>query len=152
MINAHKIKKDICEIGRRLYNKGFAAANDGNITVKLSDNEFLCTPTMHSKGFLVPDDIGTQVVIDGNREDRPMDRGRGPRQAGPPRFAEADMPRLDVMPERTDRPRRARASMPEALDPPLESIPDELSGPMERRTMLAAGALEDAFFERLGRR
>jgi L-fuculose-phosphate aldolase len=57
MVNAHQIKKDICEIGRRLYNKGFAAANDGNITVRISENEVLCTPTMHSKGFLVPDDI-----------------------------------------------------------------------------------------------
>jgi L-fuculose-phosphate aldolase len=57
MINAHKIKQDICEIGRRIYNKGFAAANDGNITVRISDNEVLCTPTMHSKGFLKPEDI-----------------------------------------------------------------------------------------------
>jgi L-fuculose-phosphate aldolase len=57
MINHHKIKQDICEIGRRLYNKGFAAANDGNITVRVGDNEVLCTPTMHSKGFLKPDDI-----------------------------------------------------------------------------------------------
>ncbi len=57
MTNVHKIKQDICEIGRRLYEKGFAAANDGNITVRISDNEVLCTPTMHSKGFLKPDDI-----------------------------------------------------------------------------------------------
>ena len=57
--NVHKIKQDICEIGRRIYAKGFAAANDGNITVKVSENEFLCTPTMHSKGFLKPDDIAT---------------------------------------------------------------------------------------------
>jgi len=59
MINAHQIKKDICEIGQRIYNKGFAAANDGNITVRISENEVLCTPTMHSKGFLKPDDIST---------------------------------------------------------------------------------------------
>ena len=57
MVNAHQIKKEICEIGRRIYNKDFAAANDGNITYRLSDNEFLCTPTMHSKGFLKPEDI-----------------------------------------------------------------------------------------------
>ncbi|MCC6507502.1 MAG: class II aldolase/adducin family protein [Pirellulaceae bacterium] len=57
MINAHKIKQDICEIGQRIYNKGFAAANDGNITVRISENEVLCTPTMQSKGFLKPDDI-----------------------------------------------------------------------------------------------
>jgi len=59
MINAHQIKKDICEIGQRIYNKGFAAANDGNITVRISENEVLCTPTMHSKGFLKPDDISS---------------------------------------------------------------------------------------------
>jgi L-fuculose-phosphate aldolase len=62
MTNVHKLKQEICEIGRRIYDKGFVAANDGNITVKVSDNEFLCTPTMHSKGFLTPDDIST---IDG---------------------------------------------------------------------------------------
>jgi L-fuculose-phosphate aldolase len=55
--SVYQVKKDICEIGRRIYAKGFAAANDGNITVRISENEVLCTPTMHSKGFLVPDDI-----------------------------------------------------------------------------------------------
>jgi L-fuculose-phosphate aldolase len=59
MINAHKIKLEICEIGRRIYNKGFAAANDGNISVRISDHEVLCTPTMQSKGFLKPEDICT---------------------------------------------------------------------------------------------
>lgn len=58
-MNAHKIKQDIVEIGRRLYNKGFAAANDGNITVRIGENEVLCTPTMHSKGFLKVEDICT---------------------------------------------------------------------------------------------
>ncbi|MCE9547935.1 MAG: class II aldolase/adducin family protein [Planctomycetia bacterium] len=57
MQNAHAIKLEICDIGRRIYSKNFAAANDGNITYRLSDNEVLCTPTMHSKGFLKPDDI-----------------------------------------------------------------------------------------------
>src|SRR5688572_19429876 len=57
MANLHKLKQDICEIGRRIYAKGFAAANDGNITVRTGENEILCTPTMHSKGFLKPEDI-----------------------------------------------------------------------------------------------
>src|SRR5215216_6596550 len=56
-INDRKLKEEICEIGRRVYNKGFAAANDGNITVRLNDKEFLCTPTMVSKGFMKPEDI-----------------------------------------------------------------------------------------------
>lgn len=57
MVNEYKLKEQICEIGRRLYNRGFAAANDGNITVRLNDKELLCTPTMVSKGFMKPDDI-----------------------------------------------------------------------------------------------
>jgi L-fuculose-phosphate aldolase len=56
-MNEFKLKEQICEIGRRLYARGFAAANDGNITVRLSEREFLCTPTMVSKGFMKPDDI-----------------------------------------------------------------------------------------------
>ncbi|MBM3999036.1 MAG: class II aldolase/adducin family protein [Planctomycetes bacterium] len=59
MANVFKVKQDICEIGRRIYNKGFAAANDGNISVRVGDNEVLCTPTLHCKGFLKPDDIAT---------------------------------------------------------------------------------------------
>lgn len=57
MQNVHQIKQDMCDIGRRIYNRQFAAANDGNITVRISDNEVLCTPTLHCKGFLKPDDI-----------------------------------------------------------------------------------------------
>jgi L-fuculose-phosphate aldolase len=57
MISEHKLKEQICDIGRRLYAKGFAAANDGNISIRLNDKEILCTPTMVSKGFLKPDDI-----------------------------------------------------------------------------------------------
>jgi L-fuculose-phosphate aldolase len=45
-MNEYKLKEQICEIGRRLYNRGFAAANDGNITIRLNDKEILCTPTM----------------------------------------------------------------------------------------------------------
>jgi L-fuculose-phosphate aldolase len=59
MANLHKLKQDICEIGRRIYAKGFAAANDGNLTVRIGENEILCTPTMHCKGFLKPEDIST---------------------------------------------------------------------------------------------
>src|SRR6266567_5876774 len=56
-MNEHKLKEQICEIGRRLYNKGFAAANDGNITIRLNDREILCTPTLVSKGFMKPEDM-----------------------------------------------------------------------------------------------
>lgn len=57
MKSEYEIKKEICEIGNRIYNKGMVAANDGNISVKISDNEFLCTPTGVSKGFMTPEYI-----------------------------------------------------------------------------------------------
>lgn len=66
MQNIHKLKLDICDIGQRIYNRGFAAANDGNITVRVGENEVLCTPTMHCKGFLKPDDIAT-IDMQGNQ-------------------------------------------------------------------------------------
>jgi L-fuculose-phosphate aldolase len=56
-INDRKLKEEICEIGRRVYNKGFAAANDGNISIRVGENEVLCSPTMICKGFMTPDDI-----------------------------------------------------------------------------------------------
>jgi L-fuculose-phosphate aldolase len=65
-MNIHQLKKDICEIGQRLYNKGFAAANDGNISIRISENEVLCTPTMICKGFMKPDDI-CSVDMEGNQ-------------------------------------------------------------------------------------
>ena len=57
MINEFKIKQEICAVGQKLYAKGFAAANDGNISYRIAENEVLCSPTMVSKGFLKPDDI-----------------------------------------------------------------------------------------------
>ena len=57
MMTEYEIKKQICDIGKRIYNRNMVAANDGNISVKLSDNEFLCTPTGVSKGFMTPDYI-----------------------------------------------------------------------------------------------
>ena len=65
MANEYEIKKQICDIGKRIYDRGMVAANDGNISVKLNDNEFLCTPTGVSKGFMTPEYI-CKVDKDGN--------------------------------------------------------------------------------------
>lgn len=72
MQNEFEIKKEICEIGKRIYNRGMVAANDGNISVKLNDHEFLCTPTGVSKGFMTPeyickvDENGKVIQANGN--------------------------------------------------------------------------------------
>ena len=57
MVSEDEIRKQICEIGKRMYDRNMVAANDGNISVKISDNEILCTPTGVSKGFLSPGDL-----------------------------------------------------------------------------------------------
>lgn len=33
MQNEYEIKKEMCEIGKRVYNRGMVAANDGNFSV-----------------------------------------------------------------------------------------------------------------------
>src|SRR3954464_5254950 len=57
VMNEWKLREQMCEIGRRIYNKGFAAANDGNISYRLGEDRVLCSPTRVSKGFMKPDDL-----------------------------------------------------------------------------------------------
>ena len=63
MKSPFEIKKEICEVGHKLWLKGFVAANDGNISVKINDHEYYCTPTGVSKGSLTPDMI---IKVDQN--------------------------------------------------------------------------------------
>ena len=42
----------IVEFGKRLYQQGFTAANDGNLSCKTGEDTILCTPTGVSKGYL----------------------------------------------------------------------------------------------------
>ena len=57
MSDVKELKQAICDIGHRIYQRGYAAANAGNITCRLNEAEVLCTPTMHCKGLLTPDDL-----------------------------------------------------------------------------------------------
>jgi len=66
VMNEWKFREQMCEIGRRIYNKGFAAANDGNISYRLGEDRVLCSPTRVSKGFMKPDDLCV-VDLDGKQ-------------------------------------------------------------------------------------
>jgi L-fuculose-phosphate aldolase len=57
MCDVQELREALCEIGRRVYERGFVAANAGNLSCRLSEGEVLCTPTMQSKGFLKPEDL-----------------------------------------------------------------------------------------------
>jgi len=60
------LKLAICDVGRRMYDNHFLAANDGNISVRVGPGRFLCTPTGMSKGWMTPEDIA--VVDDQGRQ------------------------------------------------------------------------------------
>src|SRR5512138_2492797 len=56
-----QLRAEIVEAGRRLYARGYAASNDGNISARLGDNRLLTTPKSVSKGFMTPD---MMVIVD----------------------------------------------------------------------------------------
>ncbi len=57
---------DIVRVGKLVFDKGWVAANDGNISIRLDDERIMCTPTGVSKGMLRVDDI-IIVDYDGNK-------------------------------------------------------------------------------------
>ncbi len=52
-----KLKEQICEIGRRLWQRAYVDGNGGNIAIRVGEDIALCTPTLVSKGFMKPDDL-----------------------------------------------------------------------------------------------
>lgn len=54
-------KQAICQIGKRMYDRNYVAANDGNISIRIETDRVVCTPTGVSKGFMTPDML---VVVD----------------------------------------------------------------------------------------
>src|SRR5919109_510071 len=54
-------RQDIVDIGRLVYQKGWVAANDGNISIRLDQERILATPTGVSKGMMHPDDL---IIVD----------------------------------------------------------------------------------------
>jgi len=59
-------RNDIIEICKRVYRNGWVASNDGNISIKISQDAVLCTPTGMSKGYLTTDQL-VKVDMDGNK-------------------------------------------------------------------------------------
>ena len=54
-LSDYEAKKQIIAIGKRMYDKGFVASNDGNISCRVGPNTIWTTPTGVSKGFMTPD-------------------------------------------------------------------------------------------------
>ncbi len=67
-----EFREDIVRVCRLIYQKGWVAANDGNVSIRLDKDRIMCTPTAISKGMVNSEDIivcdmdGNKV--EGNRE------------------------------------------------------------------------------------
>ena len=59
------IKEQICDVCHKTWQLGWVAANDGNVSARLEDGTFLCTPTGMSKSFITPEKL---IHINANGE------------------------------------------------------------------------------------
>lgn len=55
------VRQEICRFGRMLHGRGYVAGTDGNISVRISQELVLCTPTSVCKGMMEPEDL---VIVD----------------------------------------------------------------------------------------
>ena len=76
------LRKQMVEVGRRMYQKGLVVATEGNISVRLTAQRILMTPTGAWKGILKPADVvavdmSGRVIKSGRRPsmEYPMHRG-----------------------------------------------------------------------------
>lgn len=63
---AHDLKLQICEMGRRLWQRAYVDGNGGNMAIRVGKDIAICTPTLVSKGSLKPEDM-CLVDFEGNQ-------------------------------------------------------------------------------------
>jgi L-fuculose-phosphate aldolase len=63
---AHALKEQLCDIGRRLWQREYVDGNGGNLAIRVGEDIALCTPTLVSKGFMKPEDM-CLVDFEGNQ-------------------------------------------------------------------------------------
>ena len=62
-----ELKEQLCDMGRRLWQRAYVDGNGGNMSIRLGENLALCTPTLVSKGFMKPEDM-CFVDLEGNQK------------------------------------------------------------------------------------
>jgi L-fuculose-phosphate aldolase len=60
------LKQQLCDIGRRLWQRAYVDGNGGNLAIRAGEDLAVCTPTLVSKGFMKPDDM-CLVDFEGNQ-------------------------------------------------------------------------------------
>ena len=54
-MNEQEIREQICDVCHKMWQQGWVAANDGNVSVKIGEDLYLATPTGISKSFITPE-------------------------------------------------------------------------------------------------
>ena len=50
-MNEQEIREQICDVCHKMWQQGWVAANDGNVSVKIGEDLYLATPTGISKAL-----------------------------------------------------------------------------------------------------
>ncbi len=131
------LREEICQVGRRLYQRGLIAAGDGNISARLASNAILITPAGLCKGELAPDDL---AVID--LEGQLMRAAPGRRQSS------EQLLHLHVYRRRPDIHACVHAHPPTAVALTLVGI--SMAEPFLPEAVLALGPVPTAPYARTG--
>ncbi|MBE5777625.1 MAG: class II aldolase/adducin family protein [Clostridiales bacterium] len=62
-MNTHEVKAQICDVCHKMWQLGWVAANDGNVSVKMPDGTYWITPSGLSKSFITEDKL---IRVDGD--------------------------------------------------------------------------------------
>ena len=64
-MDINTVKEQICDVCHKMWQLGWVAANDGNVSAKLEDETILATPTGISKSFITPEKL---ILLNGKGE------------------------------------------------------------------------------------
>lgn len=131
------LREEICQVGRRLYQRGLIAAGDGNISARLPDGSILITPAGLCKGELSPEDL---VVVD--LEGRLVRAAPGRRQSS------EQLLHLHAYARRADVGAIVHAHPPTAVALTLAGV--SMAEPLLPEALLALGPVPTAPYARTG--
>ncbi len=72
-LSEHELRREMIRVGRLVWERGYVAATDGNLSVRLGANRLLVTASGVSKGFLTDEDL---IIISLDGEPVSSYRGR----------------------------------------------------------------------------
>jgi len=77
----YELRQEMVRVGRLLWERGYVASTDGNLSIRLGSDRLLVTPSGVSKGFLSEHDLVVMGLAEGGQARGPVPtggRGVGP--------------------------------------------------------------------------